>query len=578
VNTPGALDLSVAIRPQAGGELRFDQAITLRKPSALYLSEDPATIDNHLTNTLTAAQFDVHRATSFGDENLFNYQLVILNNWDLDRVSPERQDEIEAYVKQGGGLLVIGGERNVYGGPKTAEGPLDRTLPAKLQPPRSPEGTAVVLIIDKSSSMDGPKIELARAAATGVVANLHPMDIVGVLIFDNSFRWAVPVRKADDRTLINSLIAGIVPDGGTQIAPALTEAYQKILGTTATYRHIVLLTDGISEEGNSLALAREASQQHVTISTVGLGADVNRAYLERVAQLASGKFYFLADPVGLEQIVLKDVQEHTGTTMVERPMPAEVVKQTEILEGVEMETAPPLKGYVRFESKPSAETILRVDRRDPLLARWQYGLGRTAVFASDAKPRWAADWVTWKGYDKFWTNLCRDLLPHSQAGEANLEYDSANGDLVATYRLAPGVDEPEKIPSIFVLGPGGFEKPIEVTKVAAGTYRGRLRIGSLQGLFRVRPLTDSRAFPEAGLYRPEAELSEHGSNPVLLKQVSAFTGGRFEPDAKTVFDAGQRSLASTLELWPGLLGLAIALNLAELLQRKWKGVKTLSHR
>jgi hypothetical protein len=54
--------------------------------------------------------------------------------------------------------------------------------------------------------------------------------------------------------------------------------------------------------------------------------------------------------------------------------------------------------------------------------------------------------------------------------------------------------------------------------------------------------------------------------------VAQFAGGRFQPDSKAVFDAGRRSIASTLQLWPGLLGLAIALNLAELVMRKWKGV------
>jgi len=100
-------------------------------------------------------------------------------------------------------------------------------------------------------------------------------------------------------------VAGIVPDGGTQIAPALAEAYRKILPFTAIYKHIVLLTDGISEEGDSMNLSREAAQSKVTISTVGLGQDVNRAYLERVAALANGKSHFLNDPAGLEQILLK---------------------------------------------------------------------------------------------------------------------------------------------------------------------------------------------------------------------------------------------------------------------------------
>ncbi len=469
---------------------------------------------------------------------------------------------------------MIGGDRNLYRekDKKAPEDPLERALPAKLAPPRSPEGTAVVLIIDKSSSMEGRKMELARLAAIGVVENLRPVDQVGVLIFDNSFEWAVPIRRAEDKPLIKRLISGIMPDGGTQIAPALTEAVRRIRPVTATYKHIVLLTDGISEEGDSLTLAKDAESQKITISTVGLGQDVNRNYLERVASSAGGKSYFLTEPQGLQQLLLRDVLEHTGSTTVERPLAPEVLKQAEILNGVGMESAPMLKGYVRFTSKPTAETILQLDRHDPLLVRWQYGLGRSAVFTSDAKTRWAADWVAWKGYDKFWTNLCRDLLPRTQAGEASVSYDSANGDLVVDYRLGRDVPEPDKIPDIYVFGPDGFQQPIPVKKVAAGTFRGRLQIGQRQGLFRVRPAQESRAFPEAGLYRPEAELADYGSNQALLKQVAEFTGGRFQPDPRAVFSGGGKSIASSLDLWPGLLALAVLLNLVELVMRKWKGV------
>jgi len=574
LNTPGALDISVAIRAASLGEVHFDQAVTLRKPKVLYVSQDPADQDWHLSATLAAAQFDVTRVKDPGDVHLNDYQLTIFNNWDLEAIPPAGKQAIEQYVQQGGGLLVIGGERNLYKEDKKVEDALDRTLPAKLAPPRSPEGTAVVLIIDKSSSMEGRKMELARVAAIGVVENLRPIDQVGVLIFDNSFEWAVPIRRAEDKATIKRLISGITPDGGTQIAPALTEAFRRIRPVMATYKHIVLLTDGISEEGDSLGLAKEAEAQKITISTVGLGQDVNRGYLERVATSAGGKSYFLTEPQGLEQILLRDVLEHTGSTTVERPLNAEVLKHAEILNDVGMETAPALKGYVRFISKPTAETILQLDRHDPLLARWQYGLGRSAVFTSDAKARWAADWVTWKGYDKFWTNLCRDLLPRAQGGEASIEYDSANGDLVTEYRLGRGVPEPEQIPDIYAFGPDGFQQPVPVKKIAAGTFRGRLPIGQRQGLFRVRPVQESRAFPEAGLYRPEAELAEYGSNEALLKQVAEFTGGRFQPDPASVYSGGGRSIASSLQLWPGLLGLAVLLSLAELVMRKWKGVMT----
>ena len=238
-----------------------------------------------------------------------------------------------------------------------------------------------------------------------------PDDRVGVLIFDNSFQWAVPMRKAEDKALIKRLIAGITPDGGTQIAPALTEAYRKILPVNAAYKHIVLLTDGISEEGDSLGLSRDAANNRITISTVGLGQDVNRNYLEKIAATAKGKSYLLNDPAGLEQILLKDVQEHTGTTAIEKAIKAEVKHPSDLLEKVDVEHAPELSGYVRFETRPTADEILQVEGTDPLLVRWQYGLGRAAVFSSDAKSRWAASWVGWPGFDR----LVDEHLPRSAA-------------------------------------------------------------------------------------------------------------------------------------------------------------------
>jgi uncharacterized membrane protein len=581
LNTPGALDLSISIRSDAAGgaggvqgasEVRFEQAVTVRRPKILYVSSDDPAQDSHLPQTLEAAQFDLQRTAELPSSRLSDYQVVIFNDVDLETTPPFFKEEVERYVKEGGGALVIAGEHSVYLEGKTKEDALDRALPATLAPPRSPEGTAVILIIDKSSSMEGKKIELARLAASGVVENLRPIDTVGVLMFDNSFEWAVTPRHAEDRVMIKRLIAGIRPDGGTQIAPALTEAYNRVLPMAATYKHIVLLTDGISEEGDSMDLARSANARKVTISTVGLGQDVNRSYLEKIAQNAGGKSYFLNDPQGLEQILLHDVLEHTGSTAVEKSMQPEVVRQAEILDGVGMDKAPPLKGYVRFLPKPSAEMILRIDHKEPLLERWQYGLGRAAVFTSDAKSRWAADWVAWSGYDKFWTNLTRDLLPRSQGSEATLEFDSANSDLVATYQLGRDVEEPAAAPEIFVFGPDGFRKPIEVKKVAAGTFRGVLPIGSRQGLFRARPVEESRAFPETGMYRPEAELDDYGSNETLLKQVAQYTGGRFQPDPRDVFEPGRRAIETTLQLWPGLLALAVALSLAELVMRKWKGV------
>ena len=571
VSATGAIELAGRVGAANLGEAHFDAALTLRRPRVLLVTNDPPDAEAHLLRTLEANQFDVQRAPSGLPDKLGDYQLAIFNNWDMQSVPLPRKTALEAFVKQGGGLLWIGGDRNVYV-EKKEEDALERTLPAKLAPPRTPEGTAVVLIIDKSSSMEGKKMDLARQAAVGVVENLRPVDQVGVLIFDNSFQWSVPLRRADDRVSIKRLISGITPDGGTQIAPALTEAYRKILTSKAVYKHIVLLTDGISEEGDSMTLSKDAVANHVTISTVGLGQDVNRAFLEKVAQLAQGNSYFLNDPSGLEQIVLRDVKEHTGSTAVEKEVHPEVANRAEILEGVGIETAPPLRGYVRFQTRPTADLILRASPEDPLLVRWQYGLGRAAVFTSDAKNRWAASWVDWPGFDKLWTNIFRDLLPHAESSEAGAEFDRAANELVVDYHLGRDVAEPAAIPDIYAFGPNGFQSPLKVAKIAAGHYRARVAIGERQGLFRVRPLGESRAFPEVGFYRQEDEMLEYGANDQLLHQVAEATGGRYNPALNAIFESTGRAIPATLDLWPFLLALAIALNVAELVLRKWRGL------
>ncbi|MEQ1948028.1 MAG: VWA domain-containing protein [Bryobacteraceae bacterium] len=570
LNTPGSLEISIAIHAgtTSDGDIRFDQSITMKRPRVLYLTGDQPAIDTHFLQTLGAAQFDVVRAAAIEKATKFaDYQVVILNNWALDRVSPQVQAEIESYVKGGGGLLVIGGERNLYAEGRDIGETLDRVLPAKLSP-RAPDGRAVILVMDRSTSMLGPKIDFARKAAAGIVEHLTPIDQIGVLVFDTSFLWQVPVRFADNRESITWMISRITANGGTRIAPALNEGYREMLLTTAFYKHIILLTDGLSDEGNSLNLAREAGENAITISTVGLGKDVARNYLQRIAALSGGKSYLMEEPEGLEQIVISDVKEHTGMAAIESPIVPEVLHPAEILDGVDIKHAPPLKGYIRFEPKPTSETILRVEQKNPLLTRWQYGLGRSAIFTSDAKPMWAADWVAWKGYDKFWVNMVRDLLPHAHAAQAQLAYDAASGELVASYQLDSDASANARIPAIYAIGPGGFQAPVPVKKVGNGAYRGGVHIGAREGLFRVRPLEDSALFPETGLYRPEAELSVYGSDEELLRRVAQFTGGRFQPSAQNVFAGDGRSMRVIWALWPWLLALAVALSLTELALRK----------
>ena len=574
IDVEGATLLTGRVYSPELGELRFDRAIALERPRALFISTDPPESDRHLLQVLDAAGFEVDRRERSLAVSLGRYHLVAANNQDIAAWPREEKERLATFVQEGGGFVLIAGERNLYvEPPENRDDPLARMLPAELAPPRTPEGTSVVLVLDKSSSMEGKKMQLARQSAIGVVDNLRPIDRVGVLVFDNSFQWAVPLRPNRDPQAVKQLISGIIADGGTQIAPALHEAYRSIRETESVYKHILLLTDGISEEGDSITLAREAGRQKITISTVGLGQDVNRAYLERVAETAQGRSYFLIDVSSLERIVLRDVMEHTGSSIMEASVVPEKSSDVEILEGVAIEDAGPLLGWVKFKSKPRAETLLTVgeeDTKDPLLVRWQYGLGRSAVFASDAKARWATNWIGRADFDRFWTNLLRDLLPRSPATEATTRYDGSKDEIVVRYRLSDrlGLEVPDPLPELYVLGASDFRQAASLERVAEREFEARVAIGNRFGLFRIRASSNLEQFPEIAHYRANDELKHYGSNESLLQRIASQTGGRFNPEPAQVFDAGGRSVPTWMDLWPGLLALAILFNLVELLGRK----------
>ena len=567
IESPGATLIEGLLDASDLGEARFAGAISIRQPRALLVSADTQEQNAPLANVLQAAGFAMDRAgrpDALRSTGRAQYDVILCSNVDFASWPEAVKDQLAAFVRDGGGLLLIAGERNLYREPTEGrEDEFQAMLPAKLAPPRTPEGTAVVLVVDKSSSMEGKKMQLARQSALGVVENLRSIDSVGVLAFDNSFEWAVPLQRNDFPEETKRLISMIVADGGTQIAPALSEAFRLIKPQEAVYKHILLLTDGISEEGDSIALAREAALNEVTISTIGLGQDVNRSYLERVARSAEGQSYFLLDISALEQIVLKDVMEHTGTSVTEREFVPTAEREIEILRGLDFDEPGPLLGWVRFESKLQAETVLLAADDDPLFVRWQFGLGRSAVFTSDAKDRWATNWVAWDGFDTFWANVLRDILPRSAATAVETEYDLASEEIVIRYRPS----EPTEPPNIFATGPDGYRQ-VARPKPSEGGFEARFPSEGRHGLFRIRPAETSRSFPETAYYRQNSELLRYGSDNDLLRSIATATGGRLNPAPKDVFTANGRTVERWMDLWPLLLALAVILNLIELLARK----------
>ncbi len=245
-----------------------------------------------------------------------------------------------------------------------------------------------------------------------------------------------------------------------------------------------------------------------------------------------------------------------------------MLRDADILDGVTFSDAGALLGRIRYESKASAETILAVDdeEREPLFVRWQYGVGRSAVFASDARDRWAASWTRWRGFDRFWGNVARDLLPRTPREQVDTRYDRATRELVATYRVRG--DEPEALPEMLVSGPNGFRAVAPVERVSAGVYECRASIGGRFGLFRLRAAEAVAGFPEAGFYRANEELTTYGADPELLRRIASATGGIFNATPEQIAAAPAPAVRTQFDLWPWLLILGLLLNLAEVAGRK----------
>ena len=345
------------------------------------------------------------------------------------------------------------------------------------------------------------------------------------------------------------------------------------------YKHIVLLTDGISEEGDSMTLTREASTNHVTISTVGLGQDVNRAFLEKVATIAEGKSYFLNDPSGLEQILLRDVEEHTGVTAVEKAITAEGRQAGGDSggrgDGKRARTA-------RLRALPAAAHVGHHPDGRPrrsAAVRWQYGLGRAAVFTSDAKNRWAANWVTVAGLRP----LLGEHLPRPAAARhAQRDYrrfrPRQSNELVVDYRLSRNVEEPADGARHFRAGPERLPRAAE---------GGQGRRGTLSRAARDRAEPGTVPHPSAGRFArlPGGRLLPPGRRDAGVRQqrpVAAPDRGVHRRALQSVRPGSRstRPAGASARRWN--CGRACwrwrccSISL-ELIMRKWKGVAEALH-
>jgi Ca-activated chloride channel homolog len=563
--TTGPLVISGEVAASGLRGVHFERLLQVSRARVVYVARDASGLEGNLLRSLRVNGADITQKSTLGPDSLQGVQLLVLSNQDLPALTDVEKDQIAQYAKDGGGLLLLGGEAHPYKTPDRVDA-LDQVLPAAPAPPQNSGDKCVVILIDKSSSMQGEKIAMARQSLLSIADSLSPQDSVGVLAFNHAFQWIVPIQKFRDRRLFLQQLTSLTAEGGTEIPPALSAAYHAALASKAKYRHIVLVTDGISEEGNSVQLAQEAFRQGIAISTVGIGAAVNRSFLEAVAKGSGGKSYLLATAGDLKQITLRDVRDYTGSNTINQAFEPIVQQPRNILDGVDMQQAPPVTRYTRYNPKPGAESILGIGEagKDPLYIRWQYGLGRVGMFTTDDIGSWAGSWRNPSGFDRLWANLTRDLYSHT--GPSEVVATPGPKEIQIKYHLGAQTASPPVAPKVLVLGPNGFRKAVLLQETAPLSYAAKLSIGDQSGVFRVVPQPSSAAFPATALLTPSSSDSIGSRDE--LRQIAKLTGGDFYTSlaSRPAWEANKMSVRTNL--WPALVAIAILLNLIELALRR----------
>ncbi|WJH34619.1 VWA domain-containing protein [Paenibacillus sp. CC-CFT747] len=251
------------------------------------------------------------------------YDSLILNNVPATRISGPKMERIEQAVRDYGiGLLMVGGEDS-YGLGGYFKTPIEKALPVKmeLEGKREVPSLGLILVIDRSGSMGGGKLELAKEAALRTVEMLRDKDTVGVVAFDTSPWWVVEPTRLTDREKVMEQISSIQPDGGTEIYTAVDAAYQKLLKVDAQRKHIILLTDGQSATSQSYeALTGNMVQNNMTMSTVAVGDGADGQLLEYLSKLAKGRYYFTNDQSTLPAIFSRETVMMSRTYVVDQPL------------------------------------------------------------------------------------------------------------------------------------------------------------------------------------------------------------------------------------------------------------------
>lgn len=525
---------------------------------------------------------------------LKQYEAVILS--DVPRVSsvgvPLVTDgdmrNLEQYVRNGGGLLVLGGENSLGSGGYQSTYLEQKVLPVELHVDSEIDKPtlAMLLVLDRSGSMSGPKLDLAKSAAKATADALQDQDRFGLVAFDNSPYLLVRLQRAGNRYRIREAIDNLSPAGGTAIYPALDMAYQQLLGAQAKIKHTILLTDGQAPRGGIDALVRQMRKSQITVSTVGVGSDVDRNLLERMAELGGGRSYFTDRPETLPRIFVTETRMVSGQSVVEARVTARRAPglgRIDLLRGVGVESLPALTGFQPARTKPAAEEILRLSNGKPLLVRWKLGGGKVAVWTSDLKARWAAGWIGRSDYARLSRQLLRDVLQQELGMEVEVRLLRERDQL----RVAVDATDDDgswltrQLAEAQLTGPNGQKSRWPLQEVAPGRYEatvpfakaapGGEPFGAFDVLATLRPAANQPVLASGRATALHPYPDEHriaDGTASLVRDLAERTGGSVGGDATAWQSDRALSHDDWQALWPELVRLALLLLLLDVLLRR----------
>jgi Mg-chelatase subunit ChlD len=578
----------VQVQPQTDGRAQNNEAAALVQvqgpPRILLLASDDveaAALMNALAATNVIAEV-MNPATAPQDlAGLSPYDAVMLVNVPVRDLPVATLATLPAYVRDlGKGLVMIGGDES-YGVGGYGRTPVEEALPVYMDVRDREErpDLALVFVIDKSGSMDAchcsspdrnnaqmsqageRKVDIAKEAMAQSSALLGPQDTIGVVSFDSSAELTLPATQGASVDQLIDAVAPVEPRGSTNVRSGLLAAEEMLADVDARIKHIILLTDGWGSGGDQQDVAERLRDQGVTLTVVAAGGG-SADYLERLAETGGGRYYPAQDMADVPQIFVQETITTVGNYIIERPFFPTLIGESPLLAGID--ALPQLYGYNGSTLKDTARLHLSTDDASPLLATWQYGLGRSAAWLSDSKGQWARDWVQWEGFPRFVGQLATAVLPARGSQDIATEVTVAGASTIVRLNVDDQVLAQHTLEvTATLIGGDGERQEMVLRQVAPGQYQGQI-LSPAPGTYLVQIAgeTEGRTLVQevAGLVVPySAEYRGGQGNPALLNDLAASTGGGLISDPQAAFTPSDVLVTSAREIAFPLVLLALIL-------------------